>query len=80
MKKLFTIFALVICLTSLKAQYVTVTDTAFVNWLQANIPSAMIGNQMDTTSLAVTTRTNIELTSGYTADISSIKYFISQLL
>jgi uncharacterized repeat protein (TIGR01451 family) len=61
MKALFTLLTLLICLTSLKAQFVTIPDANFVTWLQANVPSAMNGNQMDTTSLAVTTRTIIEL-------------------
>ncbi len=61
MKKLLTLLAAMLCLTSLKAQYVTIPDANFVTWLQANVPSAMNGNQMDTTSLAVTTRTIIDL-------------------
>lgn len=61
MKALFTLLTLLLCLTSVKAQFVTIQDTSFVTWLQANIPSAMNANQMDTTSLAVTTRTIIIL-------------------
>lgn len=61
MKKLFTLLALLLCLTAIKAQYVTIPDPNFVTWLQANVPSAMNGNQMDTTSLAVTTKTIIDL-------------------
>ncbi len=36
-----------------KAQYVTISDTAMVNWLSANYPSAMVGNQMDTTNVNI---------------------------
>lgn len=62
MKALFTLLALLFGLTTLKAQNtVTISDAGFVAWLQANVPSAMSGNQMDTTSLAVTTRTIIIL-------------------
>lgn len=61
MKKLLTLLAAILCFTSLKAQYVTIPDANFVTWLQTNVPSAMNGNQMDTTSLAVSTRTVIEL-------------------
>lgn len=61
MKKSLTILALLLCLTNIKAQFVTIPDANFVTWLQTNVPSAMNGNQMDTTSLAVTTRTIIEL-------------------
>ncbi|MES2761513.1 MAG: T9SS type A sorting domain-containing protein [Bacteroidota bacterium] len=61
MKKLFILSTLLFCLISLKAQYVTIPDPNFAAWLQANVPSAMNGNQMDTTSLAVTTFTLIEL-------------------
>ncbi len=77
MKKLFTLFALVLCLTNLKAQFVTIPDANFVTWLQANVPSAMSGNQMDTTSLAVTTRTNVNVYNNSIGDVYGIQYFDS---
>jgi uncharacterized repeat protein (TIGR01451 family) len=77
MKKLFTLFALLLCLTNIKAQFVTIPDANFVTWLQANVPSAMIGNQMDTTSLVVTTHTNISIENLGITDITGIQYFDS---
>jgi len=57
MKKLISLFALLLCLTSIKAQNtVTISDTSFASWLQINIPSAMNGNQMDTTHTDVMLR------------------------
>jgi uncharacterized repeat protein (TIGR01451 family) len=61
MKRLLLLLVLLQCLTHIKAQYVTIPDANFATWLQANVPSAMNGNQMDTTSLAVTTLTTIDL-------------------
>ena len=61
MKRFISLLTLLFCLTNLKAQYVTIPDANFVTWLQANVPSAMNGNQMDTTSTAVTTLTDIDL-------------------
>ncbi|MBL7936529.1 MAG: T9SS type A sorting domain-containing protein [Bacteroidia bacterium] len=80
MKKLLTLLALLLCLTAIKAQYVTIPDPNFVTWLQANVPSAMNGNQMDTTSLAVTTRTVIVLLSSAAIQIldhTGLLYFRS---
>ncbi len=75
MKKLFTLLALIVCLTNLKAQYVTIPDPNFRAWLQANVPSAMSGNQMDTTSLAVTTRTNVDVYYKWISNLHGIQYF-----
>jgi hypothetical protein len=82
MKKLFTLLAMLICFTNLKAQYVTIPDPNFVTWLQTNVPIAMNGNQMDTTSLAVVTRTVIELEPTQAnpsplifSNLSGLKYF-----
>lgn len=38
-----------------KAQFVTIADTAFVNVLKQNFPTAMNGNQLDTTNVLFTT-------------------------
>ena len=77
MKKLFTIIILITCLTSIKAQYVTIPDANFVNWLQTNLPSAMNGNQMDTTSLSVTTRISVSIQNKSINNLSGIQYFDS---
>ena len=77
MKKLFTVFVLLFVLTNTYAQYVTINDTNFLSWLQANVPSAMNGNQMDTTSLSVTTRTIVDVNYKSISSIDGIQYFKS---
>lgn len=82
MRKNFTLFVLLLCLKNAKAQYVTIPDPNFAAWLQTTIPSAMIGNQMDTTSLAVTTRTSVICTNFASgglgiSDLTGIQYFDS---
>lgn len=77
MRKIFTLFVLLLCLKNAKAQYVTIPNTNFRLWLQTNIPSAMSGNQMDTTSLAVTTRTSVNVQNKLISDLTGIQYFKS---
>jgi uncharacterized repeat protein (TIGR01451 family) len=77
MKKTITLLLLIFSFQTTKAQFVTIPDANFVTWLQANVPSAMSGNQMDTTSLAVTTRTLIEVEDLGIADLSGVQYFDS---
>ena len=54
MKKLYTLLVSLVAINIANAQYVTIPDPNFAAWLNANIPAAMSGNQMDTTSSAVT--------------------------
>lgn len=77
MRKLFTLLALLLCLTGLKAQFVTIPDANFVTWLQTNVPSAMNGNHMDTTSLAVTQFNHINISSLGIQNLNGIQYFDS---
>jgi uncharacterized repeat protein (TIGR01451 family) len=77
MKKSFTLLAFLLCLNNLKAQFVTIPDANFVAWLQTNVPSAMNGNQMDTTSLAVTSKTHSILNNLAITDLTGIQYFDS---
>lgn len=77
MRKIFTLFVLLLCLKITKAQFVTIPDVNFVNWLQANVPSAMSGNQMDTTNVAVTTRTLINVQGQGIPNLTGIRYFDS---
>lgn len=76
MKNLFTLFALTLCL-NLKAQFVTIPDANFVTWLQTNIPSAMNGNQIDTTSVAVITFTYLNIQNLGIVDLTGLQYFDS---
>lgn len=75
MKQLIAIFLLIVCIQTTKAQFVTIPDANFVTWLQTNVPFAMNGNQMDTTSLAVTTRTVVFVGYENITDITGIQYF-----
>ena len=77
MKKIHFLFLFIVCLQSIKAQFVTIPDANFVNWLQGNVPSAMIGNQMDTTSLAVTSRTFVDVGFQNIFNLNGIQYFKS---
>ncbi|MES2133091.1 MAG: T9SS type A sorting domain-containing protein [Bacteroidota bacterium] len=77
MKKLFILLALALCLTNLKAQFVTIPNANFVSWLQTNVPSAMNGNQMDTTNVAITTYTYINVQNLGITDLTGVQYFDS---
>lgn len=78
MKKLFTLLAFLLCLINLKAQnYVTINDTSFVAWLQINIPDAMLGNQMDTTHIDVTSRRQIIIQNQHVSNLDGVQYFDS---
>jgi fimbrial isopeptide formation D2 family protein len=63
------------CFTTKAQNYVTIPDANFVAWLQAHIPSAMNGNQMDTTSSAVTTLTSIDVENLGIANLFGIQFF-----
>ncbi len=66
---------LCLCATMGKSQTVTIPDANLVNYLQSIIPSAMNGNQMDTSSTAVTTLTTINVDGLGIADLTGIQYF-----
>jgi len=72
---------LLICLAGfihLKAQYVTIPDAKFVTYLQNIVPAAMNGNQMDTTSVDVTSNTTIiYVENDSIGDLTGIQYFDS---
>ena len=76
MKKILLI-ALLFCYSLTKAQFVTIPDAKFVAWLQANVPSAMTGNQMDTTNATVTSYTAINVENDSIGDLTGIQYFSS---
>ena len=59
-----------------QAQYVTIPDTNFVAWLNANgYSSCMIGNMMDTTCGAVINATGVNCTGSNISDLTGIQYF-----
>lgn len=81
MKKLLTLFALWFCLANLKAQNtVTITDTAFVHWLQVKIPSAMNGDQLDTTNSDVTSMKAMIIQNRDIVSLNGVQYFDSLLI
>jgi uncharacterized repeat protein (TIGR01451 family) len=60
------------------AQYVTIPDTAFVNWLQTGgYGSCMAGNQLDTTCQWVTGPIQFFIVSSDIRDLDGIQYFDS---
>ncbi|MCW3071522.1 MAG: hypothetical protein JWO44_1412, partial [Bacteroidetes bacterium] len=59
------------------AQTVTIPDPHFVTWLNATIPSAMSGNQMDTSSIDVKGRLAVYIGSDSIQDLTGIQYFSS---
>src|ERR1043165_6861432 len=70
MKKITLFLAIMIISISARAQsYVTIPDPYFVSWLNINIPSAMMGNQMDTTSTAVTSLTSMNISNDSIFDL-----------
>ncbi len=60
-----------------KAQFVTVTDTNFVNWLQIKYPACMNGNDLDTTCSAIITEDTLVLENLDLIDVTAISYFDS---
>lgn len=78
MKKLTCLFALITILLSantLRAQYVTIPDTAFVAFLTNNYPSIMSGNQMDTTANVVESLITMDCSNKGIADLTGVEYF-----
>lgn len=53
MKKIFTLFVLLLFLKNIRAQYVTIPDSNFRNYLQMHYASCMSSNLLDTTCYAV---------------------------
>ncbi|HEX7413010.1 MAG TPA: leucine-rich repeat domain-containing protein [Bacteroidia bacterium] len=76
MKKLTTLLALAISISSNAQTWVTIPDANFATYLQGLIPAAMSGNQMDITNTLVTTTTHtINVAGDGIANLSGIQYF-----
>ncbi len=68
--------ALCFALTSADAQYVTIPDTNFRNWLNTHgFASCMNGSQMDTTCSAVVNATSISCNNSGVVNLTGIQYF-----
>ncbi len=78
MKKITLIFALMIAGIDIHSQSsVTIPDVHFVNWLTVNIPSAMTGNQMDTTNSTVISLTTMNVSFDTICNLEGIRFFKS---
>ena len=79
MKKLLLSFFILFCLqfAPAKAQWVTIPDANFVNWLNLNFPSCMNGNQMDTTCTDIVNINNVIVNDFLVVDLTGIQYFDS---
>ncbi len=56
-------------------QWVTISDTNFVNHLQVYFPSCMNGNQMDTTCNGILTATRLFCPNSLIANLDGVQYF-----
>ncbi|HEX7413277.1 MAG TPA: T9SS type A sorting domain-containing protein [Bacteroidia bacterium] len=80
LKKLLILLIVIssVCEKSKAQTYVAILDAYFVIYLQGLIPAAMNGNQMDTTSILVTTTTHsINCSSRSIANLFGVQYFTS---
>jgi uncharacterized repeat protein (TIGR01451 family) len=62
---------------TVSAQYVTIPDKNFASYLDTIIPSAMVGNQMDTSNISVKTLASINIENSQINNLSGIQYFTS---
>lgn len=76
MRKLLFTFLIVFSVFKMNAQYVTIPDTNFVNWLNNNgYSGCMNGNLMDTTCNIVITTQQVNCQNAQIADLTGIQYF-----
>jgi uncharacterized repeat protein (TIGR01451 family) len=61
----------------LKAQWVTIPDANFVNWLTTNYSSCMNGNQMDTTCPPIESDTILTIQYTLISDLTGVENFIN---
>lgn len=75
MKKFLSFFCIVFICLQAKAQYVSISDTAFASFLTANYPSAMSGNLMDTTNTLIINEDSLICRSRSINDIYGLQFF-----
>jgi len=76
MKKYYCVVLILACCTFCRAQYVTIPDTNFVTWLNANgFASCIAGNQLDTTCPAVLDINRIDCNGKNIYDLAGVQYF-----
>jgi uncharacterized repeat protein (TIGR01451 family) len=64
-------------LTETKAQYVTIPDATFRNFLQTTYPTCMSSGKLDTTCAAIVNATSLNISFNTVADLTGIQYFKS---
>ena len=79
MKKIILSFLLVITGIVSKAQFVTIPDANFVTYLQTNYPSCMVGNQMDTTCIGITSEDTLAVGNMNISDLTGMDHFTNLL-
>ncbi len=78
MKKIFTTLLIVFTVTLCKAQWVTIPDANFVNWLNTHgYSSCMNGTMMDTTCSVVVNATSVTCSFQLISNLTGIQYFNS---
>ena len=76
MKNLLLISGLIFLSVNVtNAQWVTIPDPSFINYLQSNYPGCMNGNQMDTTCSAIVNQTTVTLISANISNLDGIQFF-----
>ncbi len=75
MKKLFLFSFFLFSFSFSKAQWVTIPDANFVAYLQANYPTCMNGNLMDTTCSGIVNATSVNCQAQNISNFSGIQYF-----
>jgi gliding motility-associated-like protein len=78
MKRFFYIISLFFLRQAVAQTYVTIPDANFSAYLNLIVPSAIIGNQLDTSNVLVTTTTKfINVSNKHIANLSGVQYFKS---
>ncbi len=77
MKKLLLLSFFILSFSASKAQWVNIPSAYFVAWLQANYPSCMNGNLMDTTCSGVVNTTWVICSGQNISNLEGIQYFNS---
>lgn len=76
MKTRFILLFVLLSVLSAKAQYVTIPDTAFVNWLRlTGLQNCINGNQLDTTCQNVINANQLSIFGDDITNLEGIQYF-----
>lgn len=75
LQKYLAALSLCIVASIASAQYITIPDTNFANYLDSIVPAAMNGNQMDTTNPVLKTITRIDIENMGIDSLYGIQYF-----